>query len=153
MEATAHAGDANGSCKVRIGDFDFLASKGDLRARGVVKVTIRPERVRIEPHGNTGANRIPGVVARTVYLGASTQLLVNLAHGATLQAMIQNQGEVLPYTQGASVNVCLPDDALRVLPLDEAPTEAEAETRQLRHDDENRPRHADFERPTPRPQI
>jgi len=94
---------------------------------GDVKVTIRPERVLVEAHGTTGQNRIPGMIERTVYLGSSTQLIINLAHGERLQAVLQNRGEALPFSQGTPVVVSMPPDALRVLPLDGTRTEVQAE--------------------------
>jgi spermidine/putrescine transport system ATP-binding protein len=120
MNARAH-GASNGTCRVTMGDFEFAAAKGAIETSGDVKVTIRPERVRIDEHGATGPNRMPGMVERTVYLGSATQLIVNLAHGESLQALIQNQGDVLPFQQGSPVSVGLPADALRVLTLSETP--------------------------------
>jgi spermidine/putrescine transport system ATP-binding protein len=102
-------------CKLSLGDFELFAERGDVGARGDVKVTIRPERVRILDHGALGENCIPGMVERTVYLGSSTQLIINLAHGERVQALIQNRGEDEPYPQGTAVSVELPPDALRVL--------------------------------------
>jgi spermidine/putrescine transport system ATP-binding protein len=118
MNARAH-GASNGTCRVTMGDFEFAAAKGAIETSGDVKVTIRPERVRVDEHGTTGANRMPGMVERTVYLGSATQLIVNLAHGESLQALIQNQGDALPFRQGSPVSVGLPADALRVLTLSE----------------------------------
>ena len=86
---------------------------------------IRPERVRLEPHESTGENRIPGMVDRVVYLGNSNQVIVHLAHGEKIQALVQNTGDELAYKQGDAVRVELPADALRVLtdtgtaPIDE----------------------------------
>jgi spermidine/putrescine transport system ATP-binding protein len=112
----AHAGaDASGTCMIRMGEFEFTAERGDTGATGEVKVTIRPERVTVEPRDAGGPNRIPGMVTRTVYLGPSTQLMIGLAHGDSLQAVIQNRGEALPYAQGTPVTVHLPAEALRVL--------------------------------------
>ena len=121
MNARAH-GASNGTCRVTMGDFEFAAAKGAIESSGDVKVTIRPERVRVDEHGTTGANRMPGMVERTVYLGSATQLIVNLAHGDSLQALIQNQGDALPFQQGSPVSVGLPADALRVLTLSEPPS-------------------------------
>jgi spermidine/putrescine transport system ATP-binding protein len=116
MDAVAAAGATNGSCRVKIGSFELAAAQGDTGATGDVKVTIRPERVNLEAHGTPGENRVPGMVERVVYLGSSTQLIVRLAQGDTVQALMQNQGAALPYEQGSPVSVFLPSDALRVLP-------------------------------------
>jgi spermidine/putrescine transport system ATP-binding protein len=117
MDASVE-GRANGAAKVRMGDFHLEAGAGDMRAEGAVKVTIRPERVQVEPYGtdvSAGANRIPGMIERLVFLGSSTQVIVRLAPGAAVQALIQNDGEEPPYRQGTPVSVVLPAEALRVL--------------------------------------
>jgi hypothetical protein len=71
--------------------------------------------VRLEPKGAAGENRIPGTVQRWVYLGNSVQLIVGLATGAKIQALMQNTGEEIPYREGAEVAVHLPATALRIL--------------------------------------
>ena len=115
MEASAEGSAANGLCRVRLGEFELHGGRGHTSARGEVKIVIRPERVRIEPHGTSGANRVPGMVQRAVYLGSSTQLIVQMAHGETVQVLVQNDGEGPPYSQGDAVCVFLPAEAVRVL--------------------------------------
>jgi spermidine/putrescine transport system ATP-binding protein len=115
MDAVASGADAVGRCKVRVGDFDFYAGRGGATVSGTTKITIRPERVRLEPSGSTGENRLPGKVQRWVYLGNSVQLIVQLATGAKIQALVQNSGDEIPYREGADVTVHLPATALRVL--------------------------------------
>jgi spermidine/putrescine transport system ATP-binding protein len=105
-----------GRCRLRLGDFELEASGGDTGASGEVRVVIRPERVRLEPYGTGGGNRVPGMVERLVYQGPATQLVVRLANGESLQALVQNQGQPLPWRQGSAIAVHLPADALRVLP-------------------------------------
>jgi len=100
---------------VRLGDFRLAAGKGVADARGDVKIVIRPERVRLEPGGTTGENRLPGMVERVVYVGSIKQVIVHLAPGQRLQAWVQNQGEAIPFEQGTAVTVHLPANALRVL--------------------------------------
>jgi spermidine/putrescine transport system ATP-binding protein len=116
MAAKAGGRDGGGRCRLRLGEFDLEAAGGATGATGEVQVVIRPERVRLEPYGSTGPNRMPGMVERLVYQGPVTQLVVRLANGETLQAQVQNQGEPLPWQQGTAVAVHLPGDALRVLP-------------------------------------
>ena len=58
-----------GRMPVRFGDFELIAGQGEPDAHGVVKLSIRPERVDLEASGTTGANRIPGMVERIVYVG------------------------------------------------------------------------------------
>ena len=68
MDATAY-GPAEGGCRVRFGDFELIAGQGEPDAHGEVKLSIRPERVDLEAAGTSGANRIPGMVERLVYVG------------------------------------------------------------------------------------
>jgi spermidine/putrescine transport system ATP-binding protein len=113
--ATADGRDG-GHCRVRLGDFELEAAGGDTGARGEVQVVIRPERVQLEDYGTTGPNRVPGMVERLVYQGPATQLVVRLANGEPLQALVQNQGQHVSWQQGTAIAVHLPADALRVLP-------------------------------------
>jgi spermidine/putrescine transport system ATP-binding protein len=116
FRATAAVPGGDGHRRLRLGDFELEASGGDTGASGEVRVVIRPERVRLEPYGTGGPNRVPGMVERLVYQGPATQLVVRLANGESLQALVQNQGQPLPWQQGSAVAVHLPVEALRVLP-------------------------------------
>src|SRR5262249_37753362 len=69
--AAEAVGPDGGACTVRIGDRTMRAQQGAIQARGEVKVMIRPERIGIEPHANTGDERMPGMVERSVFLGGS----------------------------------------------------------------------------------
>ena len=102
-------------CTVAVGDFRLRAACGDLNARGAVKVVARPERVELLEHGSERGNCLPGMVERTVYGGATVQVMVRLATGAQLQASITNTGRAHSYQQGTPVSVYVPADALRVL--------------------------------------
>jgi ABC-type Fe3+/spermidine/putrescine transport system ATPase subunit len=115
MEAHAEGPESGQGCRIRLGDFQLAAEQGLIDCTGPVKVAIRPERVQIEPYESTGPNRIPAMVERLVFLGSSTQLLLRLAHGAQVQALMQNQGGPPLYQQGTAVQAHLPADALRVL--------------------------------------
>jgi spermidine/putrescine transport system ATP-binding protein len=115
---------------VRLGDaLDVEARAGDVLARGAAKVVIRPERVGIEERGDGGgANRVPGMVQRTVYLGSGTQVSVLLATGHTITALVQNTDERdLPWAIGHPVDCHLPPAALRVLSGGDA-TQPESES-------------------------
>jgi hypothetical protein len=81
----------------------------------------RPERVRLLQHGDQQGNCLPGMVERTVYVGASLQVMVRLATGAQVQASIANTGATDDYRQGTPVSVHLPADALRILGGNSAP--------------------------------
>ena len=104
-----------GSCVVQFGDLKLEAMGGDVEATGDVLLVIRPERVDVEAHGAPGANRIPGMVERVVYVGASTQLIIRLLSGESLQAMLPSRASSSSFAQGTPVSVHLPSDALRVL--------------------------------------
>jgi spermidine/putrescine transport system ATP-binding protein len=80
------------------------------------QAVIRPERVRVEAHGSAGPNRVPALVERVVYLGSATQVMLRLATGESLQAVVPNDAESAGWAQGTPVHAYLPPDALRVLP-------------------------------------
>jgi spermidine/putrescine transport system ATP-binding protein len=105
----------NGSLRVRTGTFELVVHRGDLNASGDVKIVIRPERVAVSPYGGEGENRLPGMVERVVYLGSAEQLVIRLATGDIVQALLPNDGAPLQFAQGAPVHVHLPPDSLRVL--------------------------------------
>jgi spermidine/putrescine transport system ATP-binding protein len=106
---------AAGGGLVRLGAAELVAGRGDHGASGEIRLTIRPERVRLEPPASSGENRLPGIVERVVYLGPTTQFVVRLNGGPTLQAMTASGEAQTPYAEGSEVTVVLPRDALRVL--------------------------------------
>src|SRR5919106_16186 len=106
------AGEADGRGRVRVGDVELTAARGDHEAIGEVQITIRPERVQLEPPGPVGNNRLRGIVTRVVYLGASTNVLLELAQGERLQATLQSADA---YREGTPVGVYLPPESLRIL--------------------------------------
>ncbi len=122
MSGSVEGASANGSCRVRLGEFAITAGAGDTDATGPVKVVIRPERVRLEPYRDASggdavdtANRIPAMIERAVYLGSVTHLILRLAPGETLQAMVPNEDGARAYEQGTPVRAYLPAEAVRVL--------------------------------------
>ena len=101
---------------VKLGDSVLTSSHVCPAAVGeTAHAVIRPERVRVEPHGSAGPNRVPALVERVVFLGPATQLMLRLVTGASLQALLHNDGERLDLEQGSPVHAYLPADALRVL--------------------------------------
>jgi spermidine/putrescine transport system ATP-binding protein len=122
MDASARGAGQDG-CVVSLGEFQLVAGQGDADTVGECKITIRPERVDIEGQGTSGENRIPGMVERVVYVGATLQVIVHLPSGDTIQAWTPNEGEDLPYAAGTPVSVHLPREALRVLPQGEVSEE------------------------------
>ncbi len=106
---------AQGAGAVRIGEFTLRAGCGELGVRGAVKVVARPERLALLDHGSGGENCLPGMVERTVYVGATVQVMIRLPSGESIQASIANTGHTDSYAQGTPVSVHIPVDALRVL--------------------------------------
>jgi spermidine/putrescine transport system ATP-binding protein len=97
-----------------LGDFK-LRAEGLNGASEEAIAMIRPERVKIEPQGTGGENRLPGMVEEVVYLGFHQELRVRLASGALVRADLPNDGTAMEYSQGDAVAVHLPPDCLRVL--------------------------------------
>jgi spermidine/putrescine transport system ATP-binding protein len=114
-------------CTIAVGDFRLRAGCGDTDARGAVKVVARPERVSLCEHGSDRENCLPGMVERTVYVGATLQVMVRLATGAQLQAAITNTGRAASLEQGTPVGVEIPAEALRVLRNEDVDTPAGAQ--------------------------
>ncbi len=114
---TARAmGPGAGGCRVAIGTSELVAGRGDTGATGEVKLVIRPERVQVHPRGSAGPNRIPGMVERTVFLGPTMQIIVQLPENRVVNAVVTNRSESEGYPQGEPVDVHLPAEDLRVLP-------------------------------------
>jgi spermidine/putrescine transport system ATP-binding protein len=105
-------------CRVRLGETALAVDRGEVDALGPAHALIRPERVRIEPYGHdgqVGPNRVPAMIERLVFLGASTQVMLRLAPGALLEAVVPNDGTEATLSQGTPVHVFLAPDVLRVL--------------------------------------
>ncbi len=123
----AHASGREGAaCALTVGDISLRAAQGDVGATGPVKAMIRPERVRIEPQGTPGENRMPGLVEHLVFLGSFREVRVRLLGGALVTAIQPNDGDTPPYEQGSSVSVHMPVESLRVLPEAPEPVAEEA---------------------------
>ncbi|HTS98323.1 MAG TPA: ABC transporter ATP-binding protein [Streptosporangiaceae bacterium] len=106
------------ACSVQLGESVLQVDHGGTDAPDRSHAVIRPERVRVEEFGSAGPNRVPAMVERLVYLGSSTQVILRLAPGAELQALMQNdgaQGQLAQLSQGTPVHAFLAPDALRVL--------------------------------------
>ena len=121
----------DGRCRIRVGDFEMLASGGHTAARGAVKVVVRPERVRVEAGRRTGENRLPGKVGRVVYAGAVSQIVVDLPRGVPIQCMLANDGADAAFDRGTPVSVHLPCEALRVLPVESNVANEEEQERSM----------------------
>jgi ABC-type Fe3+/spermidine/putrescine transport system ATPase subunit len=104
---------------------DGALSVGEFRLRadvngqtGEALAMIRPERVRLEPHGTSGENRVPGMVEAVVYLGFHQDVRVRLASGALIRCDVPNDGTGTEHESGDPVAVHLPAHCLRVLETD-----------------------------------
>jgi spermidine/putrescine transport system ATP-binding protein len=100
---------------VRYGEFALEAQAPPEHDAGPGRAVIRPECVELAEAGLTGANRLPGMVDRTVFLGSTTQVMVRLPQGAVLQSLLTNTAGSRRFATGEPVTVCLPPEALRVL--------------------------------------
>jgi len=110
---------------LKLGDSTLTTSIEVPAAPGAkAQAVIRPERVRVEAHGSSGPNRVPALVERVVYLGAATQVMLRLATGESLQAVIGNDDAAATWPQGTPVHCCLPADAIRVLAPAPEPVQA-----------------------------
>ncbi len=109
------AGSASRPCEVAVGEFRLEAACGAVGATGAVKLAIRPERISLLGFDKPGPNRLPGMVERTVFLGNATQVVVRLAAGMALQALVRNDDGAAAFEPGLPVQVDLAREALRVL--------------------------------------
>ena len=76
--------------------------------RGEAAIVVRPERIAVaeesEP-GPTGHNRLTGTVLDVVYLGAATQVRVDVGDGQTLLVQVANQAGPRSFTATAGERV------------------------------------------------
>ncbi len=108
--------ECDGRGGVRLGGTALSVEGAATIAAGEVMVTIRPERIEVEPvREAAGENRVGGTVTAIVYVGPTTQVNVTLDGGQAVQTLITNTGRDLPYARGDAVAVHLPTQALRVL--------------------------------------
>ncbi|MCI0689413.1 MAG: ABC transporter ATP-binding protein [Sporichthyaceae bacterium] len=121
LEAACGAPAGGSRRSVTIGSFPLTATEpADLNGNApepnsAGKVVIRPERIRLSTPAEAGANQIPGMVDRLVYLGPTTQVVVTLPHGPQIQALVTNDADEQMYPPGTPVTVTFPQDALRLL--------------------------------------
>jgi spermidine/putrescine transport system ATP-binding protein len=101
--------------QVKFGEFDLTAVAPAGHQTGPARAVIRPECVELLDAGLTGANRLPGMVDRTVFLGSTTQVVVRLPQGAVVQSLLTNASAADRYATGQPVTVVLPPESLRVL--------------------------------------
>jgi spermidine/putrescine transport system ATP-binding protein len=109
------AGPDGDGAVLTLGSFTLRAAQRNGASSGEALAMIRPERVRVEPHGADGENRLPGMVEEVVYLGFHQELRVRLATGALVKVHVPNDGEAVEYSQGDPVAVHLPAAYVRIL--------------------------------------
>ena len=97
----------------QLGAFFLWSQPAEGFAKGSrATVSVRPERLSVTDPGMGG---IPGVIARTVYLGTDTQHFVTLDTGDEVQARSQNHGGAEGPQAGDRVAVMIEDGAARLL--------------------------------------
>jgi spermidine/putrescine transport system ATP-binding protein len=109
-----------------LGSFSLRAETCSLSQGDDAVAMIRPENIRLEAHGSTGENRLPGMVEEVVYLGFHQEVRVRLATGTLLKVDVPNEDDAVEYGQGDPVCVHLPPRHLRVLAADEGVPSATA---------------------------
>jgi spermidine/putrescine transport system ATP-binding protein len=120
--------DAHGRGIVSLGDRTVRAGRGYLDETGPVKLTIRPERIRLEELGPEKENRLRGVVTRLVYLGSTRQALVELPHGDVVQVLLTVDG-TMDLREGMPLLVHLPTESLRILAASDAEPDSDEGSR------------------------
>ena len=58
------------------------------------------------------------MIDRLVYLGPTTQVVVRLPHGDTVQVLVANTDDQVAHEPGTPCTLVLPPDAVRVLPVE-----------------------------------
>jgi spermidine/putrescine transport system ATP-binding protein len=114
-----------GTARVRLGEFTVTATCSGAASAGPGRVVIRPERVRLVAGEGAATheatNAVPAIVDKLVYVGATTQVLVRLAHGPAVHVLLVNDSDHDHLRPGTAVSLILPPDALRL--LDPAPAD------------------------------
>jgi spermidine/putrescine transport system ATP-binding protein len=94
-----------------------------------IQVTIRPERIKLDPPDLEGWSRVAGAVAEVVYLGSMTQLIIDLEPGEQLVVHLLNDDEAGRRARaGDAIVLGWPAEASYVLGSDQ-----EAQMRQQLH--------------------
>jgi spermidine/putrescine transport system ATP-binding protein len=90
---------------------------------GPLKVTVRPERIKLDAPDQASWSRLSGAVVEIVYLGSMTQLIVDLSFGERLVVHLLNDDEAGRNARtGDVVTLGWPAEATYVLGSDEAAT-------------------------------
>lgn len=122
-ELTAHT---NGHSTVRLSNDLLLQvanSDKDIQPGWQVTVTIRPERIMLQPHGQSEAatnadwTQVPGEVRATNYIGTDTRYTVRIADDTELTVRVQNTAynTALRFQPGDAVQVLWQPENARIL--------------------------------------
>ncbi|HEU5111612.1 MAG TPA: ABC transporter ATP-binding protein [Micromonosporaceae bacterium] len=120
LEVTCLDAAGGGTAPVRLGEFSLTAACAGAATAGPGRVVIRPERVRVTAGSaaEAGPNTIPAIVDKLVYVGATTQVVVRLAHGPAVNALLVNDSDHEHLAPGTAVALTMPAEALRLLEHD-----------------------------------
>lgn len=111
-------GPRDGGFACRLGE-QVLTAAGAGLPPGPGKLVVRPERLRLSRHGDADpvpGQQLPGLVDRSIFLGASEHVVVRLAGGESVIVARPSDGGPPEYGHGTAVRVGLPAEALRLLP-------------------------------------
>jgi spermidine/putrescine transport system ATP-binding protein len=121
LEVTCVEADGVGLAQVRLGEFTVAATRVGEARTGPGRIVIRPERVRLAAAGVSGANCVPAIVDKLVYVGATSQVLVRLAHGPAVHVLLVNDSDHDHLRPGEPVTLSMPPAAVRLLAPAPAP--------------------------------
>ena len=92
---------------------------------GPARFVVRPERVEVEAYDDARGElesdvvRVHGIVERTVFVGAVSQVYVRVAGGAVIQSLVTNAVVGAPMADGTAVTLVIASSALhRIAPAD-----------------------------------
>ncbi|WP_221567033.1 ABC transporter ATP-binding protein [Alkalihalobacillus sp. TS-13] len=81
-----------------------------------LKISIRPEAIRISNETMTGPNVLRGKVKIVQFTGAAVHTLIELAEGIQLKVTTLNEGSFTYLQEGVGVDLQLPPEKIRVVP-------------------------------------
>ena len=121
-------GARDGRCRVAVEDFEARRRRQRERRDGAGEDRDPTRAGRAgTPRSSRRPKPAPGMVERLVFVGSAVQVIVRVATGEKLQALVQNTGKAVPYERGTPVQVHLSADALRVLPAGDRASTQDAE--------------------------
>ncbi|MGP4079030.1 ABC transporter ATP-binding protein [Pseudalkalibacillus sp. R45] len=87
-----------------------------LKANRDLKISIRPEAIRISKENITGPNVLRGKVKIVQFTGAAVHTLLELSEGIQLKVTTLNEGSFTYLQEGVEVVLQLPPEKIRVVP-------------------------------------